>query len=68
MKPKYKDLKFKSEKEFQKWLNKTTKIEIEFEDDGQDFLRWWLDENGEVLYSDLQSAVKYHGKYKTFRS
>ena len=61
VKAKYKNLKFKSTKEFEKWLEKTTKYKIEFKDDGQDFLYWWLDERGEVLHSSMQSSV-WNGK------
>lgn len=53
----YRDLKFKSKKHFQVWLNKITKYEISFVDKGQDCLKWFLDEGGEVLNSNLQSSV-----------
>lgn len=53
----FKDKKFKTKKDFQKWLDKTAKYKIEFEDHGQDCLEWWIDEGGEVLHSNLQSAV-----------
>lgn len=53
----YRDLKFKSKKHFQVWLNKIMKYEISFVDKGQDCLKWFLDEGGEVLNSNLQSSV-----------
>ena len=58
MKPKYRDKKFKSKENFEKWLNKLTKFKIEFKDDGQDFLKWYLDKRGEVLHCEpFQSSV-----------
>ena len=57
VKAKYKNLKFKSTKEFEEWLEKTTKYKVNFEDKGQDFLHWWIDERGEVLHSSMQSSV-----------
>ena len=61
MEPIYKELTFKSEIDFKKWLQKTTKYHIYFEDKGQDFLEWFIDERGEVLHSNLQSFV-WNGK------
>lgn len=61
MEPKYKDLTFKSKEEFEKWLEKTATMKIKFEDDGQDFLEWWIDDRGEVLHSDLQARI-WNGK------
>ena len=60
-KPKYKNLKFKTKKTFETWLNKIVKYKVHFEDKGQDFLTWWIDERGEVLHSNLQSWV-WNGK------
>ncbi len=59
--PQYQDLKFKSPEEFESWLKSTTKFEITFEDDGQDFSKWHLDEHGEVLHSDFQAFI-WNGK------
>lgn len=61
MKAKYKDVKFKSKIEFDKWLKKLTEYHIYFEDNGQDFLEWFVDKRGEVLHSDMQSFV-WNGK------
>lgn len=56
-KQEYKDLKFKNDIEFRKWLiEKTDKI-IYFEDNGQDCLHWFIDKSGEVLHSVYQSFV-----------
>lgn len=60
-KPKYKNKGFKNQEEFDNWLKLKTEIKIVFEDDGQDFLEWFIDTNGEVLHSDLQSVV-WNGK------
>lgn len=51
----YKDLKFKNEVQFKKWLGETATYVIEFEDNGQDCLKWWIDNGGEVLHSRMQS-------------
>jgi len=61
MKAKYKNVSFKSQKDFEKWLKKLTKYHIFFEFKGQDFLEWFIDERGEILHSDLQSWV-WNGK------
>ncbi len=61
MKAKYKNKKFSSKKVFEQWLEKLTKYILHFEDKGQDFLTWYVDERGEVLHSDLQSVV-WNGK------
>lgn len=62
--PEYKDLKFTGEdpeKEFELWLCDKARYIVEFEDHGQDCLKWYLDEGGEVLHSVLQSRV-WNGK------
>lgn len=56
-KPKYRDLKFESKNEFLFWLKQTARYKIVFEEEGQDFIEWYLDERGEVLNSDLQSSI-----------
>ena len=61
MKSQYKDTKFKTEDEFLKFLHRKTEIRITFEDNGQDCLEWFIDTRGEVLHSDMQSAV-WNGK------
>lgn len=58
---KYKDLKFKNEQEFEKWLELTAKYVIDFEDKGQDFLTWYLAEDGEVLHSRPFQANVWNG-------
>ena len=60
-KPQYKNKTFKSKEDFNNWLKSKTEIKIVFEDNGQDFLEWFVDKNGEVLHSDMQSIV-WNGK------
>jgi hypothetical protein len=55
LKHEYRDLKFKSDNEFKEWLLSKTKKIIEFVDEGQDCLRWYIDEGGEVLHSLYQA-------------
>lgn len=63
LKPKYKHLRFKNDEAFQEWLEKTAKYKVEFEDDGQDFDYWWIDERGEILHSaPFQSSI-WSGKF-----
>lgn len=57
----YKDKKFKSKKAFETWLKKIAKYHIRFEDKGQDFLEWWLDERGEILHSTPFQASVWNG-------
>lgn len=59
--PQYKNKKFKSQEEFDIWLKVHTEVKIVFQDDGQDFLEWFVDKNGEVLHGDMQSAI-WNGK------
>ena len=54
----FEKLKFKNKEDFYKWLSKTTKWKIRFEDHRQDFLEWWIAKNGEVIHSaPFQSSV-----------
>lgn len=61
LKPQYQYLKFKNEKEFSVWLEEKAKYKVVFEDKGQDFLIWWLDERGEVLHSEPFQASVWNG-------
>lgn len=54
---KYKDVKFKTESDFQQWLKEKAKFKIEFRDYGQDMTEMWIDEHGEILYTDMQSTI-----------
>lgn len=60
-KPIYKNKKFKNELEFRTWLKEKTKYHIRFEDKGQDFLEWWIDERGEVLHCAPFQAFFWNG-------
>lgn len=53
----YKNKRFESREKFDNWLKLKTEIKIVFEYEGQDFMEWFVDTNGEVLHSDAQSAV-----------
>ena len=56
-KAEYKENKFKNEKAFKDWLKKKAVYKVDFVDNGQDCLTWWLDKGGEVLHSNLQASV-----------
>jgi len=62
LKPQYKNKTFKNEKLFNEWLKKTATQKIIFEDDGQDFYEWWIDEYGEVLHCAPFQAFVWNGK------
>lgn len=56
--PKYRDLKFKNETEFGRWLSATAAYKITFKDEGQDCLVWYIDKHGEVLHAEpFQSGI-----------
>lgn len=61
LKPQYKNKKFKNATEFEKWLKKTATKKIIFEDDGQDFLEWYIDKYGEVLHCAPFQAQLWNG-------
>ena len=62
MEPKYKDLRFGTEKEFDAWLVKTATQKIELVDEGQDFNFFWIDERGEILNTKPFQAGIWNGK------
>lgn len=57
-KAEFKDLRFKTEAEFEKWKKKTAAYHVTLEDQGQDLLGLWLDAGGEVIYTDIPSMGK----------
>lgn len=60
--PEYRDRHFKRKCDFTRWLRNRTAYVLEFQDDGQDFLTWYLDKGGEVLHCEpFQSAI-WNGK------
>lgn len=61
-KPQYADLKFKTEAEFQKWLNKLFAFKIEFVDTGRDLQQIWIADTGEILHSNAQTSI-WVGKF-----
>lgn len=62
LKPKHKNKKFRSEKEFIDWLNSTAHKKITFEDRQQDLSTMWVDERGEILNCDFNNDI-YLGKF-----
>jgi len=54
---KHKGKKFKTESAFLSWLNKTASYKISFKDKRQDCLQWIIDEQGEILHSNLQGWI-----------
>jgi hypothetical protein len=62
--PKFKDLKFETEDEFEEWLYKTHLVRIELFGD-QDLTTLFVAESGEILLSNLQGDI-WHGKFVDF--
>jgi hypothetical protein len=62
LKPQYKNKTFKNKELFEIWLKKTATQKIVFEDDGQDFLEWYIDKNGEVLHCTPFQCSIWNGK------
>lgn len=54
--PKWKDESFKTLNAFNEWLDKTTKIIIEFDSPG-DVSKLWLSEDNEILHADMQASI-----------
>lgn len=60
--PKYTDVKFDNDESFRAWLNEVTDIEIVFEDQGQDLMRFYVAENSEIVHVELpQLGNIYNG-------
>lgn len=57
MKPRYKEKTFKHKSDFEVWLKEKTKFVVEFSEASFGPTKWWIDEQGEVLHSNLQAAV-----------
>lgn len=62
LEPIHKDLKFNSKENFNQWLKQITCYIVEFEDDGQDFLKWHIDGRGEVIHCEPFQAFVWNGK------
>ena len=62
MKPIYKDLEFKTDQEFKKWLSETTDQVIQFKDNHQDLLLIHVAYNGEIIDCNAQSII-WNGKF-----
>lgn len=62
MTPKFKNVRFKKDGAFEAWLQKHTSIEVEFQDQMQDFLKCWVHSSGEILHANLQSGI-WNGKF-----
>lgn len=62
MQSQFKEITFKSETEFNKWLEKTTHKKIFFKDKGQDLLKIWIAESGEILHANLQCSI-WNGRF-----
>ena len=56
-KPQYKNLNFDTPEDFDQWLQATYHCTVEFQDMGQDLLKIWLAESGEILHANLQASI-----------
>lgn len=59
---KFRELTFKNQEEFDKWLNETSFKKIHLKDYGQDMRTIWVHESGEILHCDFHSRI-YTGKF-----
>ena len=62
MQSQFKEITFKSEKEFNEWLEKTTHEKIFLKDKGQDLMKLWVSESGEILHANMQSSI-WNGRF-----
>lgn len=62
MQSQFKEITFKSETEFNEWLEKTTHKKIFLKDKGQDLMKLWVSESGEILHANMQSSI-WNGRF-----
>ncbi len=62
MESQFKEITFKSETEFNEWLEKTTHKKIFLKDKGQDLMKLWVSESGEILHANMQSSI-WNGRF-----
>ena len=67
MESQFKEITFKSETEFNEWLEKTTYKKIFFKDKGQDLMKIWIAESGEILHANLQSSI-WNGRFVNMKT
>jgi hypothetical protein len=67
MTPQFKDLKFKSNSEFNTWLVETSKFAIILEDRGQDMQTIYVHKSGEILHCDFHAKI-YNGRFVNMKS
>jgi len=60
--PQFKELRFKSEKEFKVWLDSHTSKIVHLVDNGQDLMCIWLHESGEIVHCNAQGGI-WNGKF-----
>lgn len=53
--PQYAHLKFENRELFVEWFRATTKMQIDLIDEGQDLIRFYIAENGEVIDTEIQA-------------
>lgn len=62
MQSQFKEITFKSETEFNEWLEKTTHKKIFLKDKGQDLMKLWVSESGEISHANMQSSI-WNGRF-----
>ena len=62
MKSQFKEITFKTEREFNEWLEKTTHKKIFLKDKGQDLMKLWVAKSGEILNANMQSSI-WNGRF-----
>ena len=60
--PQHQNVKFDNDADFKIWLEENTSYTVEFFDDGQDLIRFYVAENNEILHGDyFGAATIYNG-------
>lgn len=62
MESQFKEIRFKTEADFKEWLEKTTFKKIFLKDKGQDLMKLWISESGEILNANMQSLI-WNGRF-----
>jgi len=62
MEAQFKELTFKTDKEWKQWLEENTHKRIQFKDNGQDLMVINVSETGEIIDCNMQSMI-WNGRF-----
>ena len=66
-KAQYQNLQFDDREAFNGWLDETTHCTVEFQDMGQDLIKIWVAQSGEILHANLQASI-WNGRFVNMES